>query len=165
MRGVTVDLKGFTADYYRNMSFAQMTPVLETLKLIRQQGKWLEIVNLIVPTMNDDMSNIREMCEWVMSNLGPDVPVHFTRFFPAYKMNHLPPTPIKTLEEAIRIAVVAGIRYVYIGNVPGHKYNSTYCPECKKKIISRTHFVVHQVDIQDSKCRFCGHQIPGLWEL
>jgi pyruvate formate lyase activating enzyme len=165
MRGVTVDLKGFTADYYRNMSFARMTPVLETLKLIKQQGKWLEIVNLMVPTMNDNMSSVKEMCEWVMANLGPDVPVHFIRFFPAYKMNHLPATPIKTLEEARKIAADAGVKYVYIGNVPGHKYNSTYCPECKNKIISRTHFAVHQVKIKNSKCSFCGYRIPGLWEL
>jgi len=164
MKGVTVDLKGFTADYYRNMSFARMTPVLETLKLIKQQGKWLEIVNLIVPTMNDDMANIKEMCGWIMDNLGPDVPIHFTRFFPAYKMKHLPPTPIRILEEARDSAAEAGMRYVYIGNVPGHKYNSTLCPECRKKIISRTHFAVHQVDIKKSKCTYCGYRIPGIWE-
>lgn len=165
MRGVTVDLKGFTADYYRNMSFARMTPVLETLMLIKQQGKWLEIVNLMVPTMNDDMSDVREMCEWITANLGPDVPVHFIRFFPAYKMKHLPPTPVKTLEEARKIAADTGIRYAYIGNVPGHKYNSTYCPACRNNIISRTHFAVHKVNIKNSKCSFCGNRIPGLWEL
>ena len=163
MKGVTVDLKGFTADYYRNMSFARMTPVLETLALIKQQEKWLEIVNLIVPTMNDAMSNIEGMCRWIKKNLGPDVPIHFTRFFPTYKMKHLPPTPIKTLEDARKLAAEAGIRYVYIGNVPGHKYNSTFCPECKKKVISRSHFAVHQVDIIKGKCRYCGYQIPGIW--
>jgi pyruvate formate lyase activating enzyme len=165
MKGVTVDLKGFTADYYRNMSFAKMTPVLETLILIKEQGKWLEVVNLIVPTMNDNMADIKEMCEWINENLGPDVPIHFIRFFPAYKMQHLPPTPVRTLEQARKIAVQAGMRYVYVGNVPGHKYNSTYCPECKKKIISRTHFAVQQVNIKDDKCSYCGHRIPGIWEL
>ena len=100
MKAVTVDLKGFTADYYRNMSFARMTPVLETLKLIKEQGRWLEIVNLVVPTMNDNLDDIEEMCRWIGENLGHDVPLHFSRFFPAYKMKHLPPTPMKTLEKA-----------------------------------------------------------------
>jgi pyruvate formate lyase activating enzyme len=165
MNGVTVDLKGFTAEYYRDVSFARMKPVLETLQLIKEQGKWLEIVNLIVPTLNDNMDSIREMCGWIMENLGPDVPIHFNRFSPAYKMMHLPPTPVKTLEEARDIAAEAGIRYVYIGNVPGHKYNSTFCPECKKKIIGRVHFAVRFVDIQKSKCKNCGNPIPGIWDL
>ncbi len=163
MKGVTVDLKGFTADYYRNVSFAKMTPVLETLKLIKEQGRWLEIVNLVVPTMNDNLSDIREMCQWIVENLGPEIPLHFSRFFPAYKMKYLPPTPIKTLEKAQQIATAAGLHYVYIGNVPGHKFNSTYCPQCKKKIISRSHFFVHSVQLQADRCKYCDHPIPGLW--
>jgi pyruvate formate lyase activating enzyme len=164
MKGVTVDLKGFTADHYRDVSFARMKPVLKTLQVIKEQGKWLEIVNLIVPTLNDNMTNIRGMCGWIMENLGPDVPLHFVRFFPAYKMTHLPPTPIKTLEEARDIAAEAGIQFIYIGNVPGHKNNSTFCPQCKKKIISRRHFAVRYVSIQNSKCQNCDYPIPGIWE-
>jgi pyruvate formate lyase activating enzyme len=164
MKGVTVDLKGFTADYYRDVSFASMKPVLKTLELIKGQGKWLEIVNLIVPTLNDNMASIREMCGWIVENLGPDVPVHFIRFFPAYKMMHLPPTPVKTLEEARDIAEERGIRFTYIGNVPGHKHNSTFCPQCKKKIISRRHFAVRNIAIQNSKCQNCGYPVPGIWE-
>jgi pyruvate formate lyase activating enzyme len=114
--------------------------------------------------MNDNMATIKEMCGWIVENLGPDVPIHFNRFSPAYKMKHLPPTPLTTLEEAGKIAAEAGIRYIYIGNAPGHEFNSTYCPECKKKIISRTHFAVHRVDITKGKCSFCGYQIPGIWE-
>lgn len=164
MRGVTVDLKGFTADYYKDVSFALMTPVLDTLKLIKKEGKWLEIVNLIIPTLNDNMKSIREMCIWIRGNLGADVPVHFIRFFPAYKMTHLPPTPVKTLEQARDTAVKEGIRFVYIGNVPGHKYNSTFCPGCDKKIISRVHFSVIDIDIKYGRCKHCGYSIPGLWD-
>jgi pyruvate formate lyase activating enzyme len=164
MQGVTVDVKGFTADYYKDVSFARMKPVLKTLKVIKEKGKWLEIVNLIVPTLNDNMADIREMCGWVMDHLGPDVPVHFVRFFPAYKMKHLPPTPVKTLEEARDIAAETGIRFVYIGNVPGHENNSTFCPQCRKKIISRRHFAVQHVAIQNGKCGYCGYPVPGIWE-
>jgi pyruvate formate lyase activating enzyme len=164
MKGVTVDLKGFTADYYRDVSFARMTPVLNTLQLIKEQGKWLEIVNLIVPTLNDDMSQIKEMSSWIMANLGPDVPLHFTRFFPAYKMKRLPPTPVKTLEQAREIAAAAGIRFVYIGNVPGHKYNSTFCPQCNNMIIGRRHFAVRRIALKKGHCGSCGYQVPGIWE-
>lgn len=165
MRGVTVDLKGFTAEHYRDTSFAEITPVLNTLKTIKTSGKWLEIVNLVIPTLNDDMKKIREMCIWIKENLGQDVPLHFTRFFPAYKMSHLPPTPVKTLEQARDIAVKEGIRFVYIGNVPGHKYNSTFCPKCDKKIISRIHFSITDINIKNGKCKYCGYPIPGLWEI
>lgn len=164
MLGVTVDLKGFTADFYRDVSFSKMEPVLETLKLIKKEGVWLEIVNLIIPTLNDNMENIKQMCKWIVENLGKDVPVHFNRFFPAYRMQHLSPTPIGTLDKAREIAIKEGIRFVYIGNAPGHKYNSTYCPECNKQIIRRTHFTVHEVRIKKGKCEFCGYQIPGIWK-
>jgi pyruvate formate lyase activating enzyme len=164
MKGVTVDLKGFTADYYRNVSFARMTPVLNTLSLIKREGKWLEIVNLLIPTFNDDMEHIREMCIWIRENLGTEVPLHFTRFYPAYKMKHLPPTPVKTLEKARDTAVAEKIKFVYIGNVPGHKYNSTFCPECKNKIISRTHFSVHNVKLKNGRCKYCDYPVPGIWE-
>ncbi|NOR25633.1 MAG: AmmeMemoRadiSam system radical SAM enzyme [Desulforhopalus sp.] len=165
MKGVTVDLKGFTADYYKDVSFASMTPVLNTLKLIKQEGKWLEIVNLLVPTLNDDMKLIHEMCVWIRENLGPEVPVHFSRFFPAYKMKHLPPTPVKTLEKARKTAIAEGIKFVYIGNVPGHKYNSTFCPECGKKIISRIHFSVRSVKLKNGRCKYCNYPVPGIWDL
>jgi len=163
MRGVTLDLKGFTADYYKGMSSAQITPVLETLKLIKREGKWLEIVNLMLPTLNDDMTTVQEMCNWIRENLGADVPLHFTRFFPAYRMTHLLPTPVKTLESAREVAVKEGLQFVYIGNVPAHRYNSTFCPKCDRLIIGRLHFSVMTVEIRKGKCRFCGYPISGLW--
>lgn len=161
--GVTIDLKGFSQRAYDNSS-AELEPVLRTLKIIKKEGKWLEIVNLVIPTINDDLEEIRKMCIWIKENLGVDVPLHFSRFFPAYRLTQLPPTPISTLEKAYQIARKVGLNYVSIGNVPGHKYNSTFCPKCGKKLIHRTHFMVLSNDIEDGKCRFCGQEIPGIWK-
>ena len=161
---VTIDLKGFTDEFYQGASSAELEPVLRTLKIIKEEGVWLEIVNLVIPTLNDDPEDIRAMCEWIKENLGPDVPLHFTRFFPAYRLTNLPPTPIETLEMAREIAVDVGLRYVYIGNAPGHKYNSTFCPKCGKVLIHRIHFMVLENNIEEGRCRFCGYEIPGIWE-
>ena len=160
---VTVDLKGFTKKAYDNSS-AELEPVLMTLKIVRQEGKWLEVVNLLIPTINDDYSDIRRMCEWIKENLGEDTPLHFSRFFPNYRLTHLPPTPIATLEKAHKIAVDVGLHYVTIGNVPGHKYNSTFCPRCGKRVIYRVHFQVLENNVRNGRCKFCGYSIPGIWE-
>lgn len=163
MDAVTVDLKGFTDKFYRDITSAELAPVLETLKIIKQEGVWLEVVNLIIPTVNDNESDIRKMCEWIKNNLGAETPLHFSRFSPTYRMTHLSPTPIETLEKAHRIAKEAGLHYVTIGNVPGHKYNSTFCPKCDKKLIERLHFIVRRNNIKDGRCPSCGHKIPGIW--
>lgn len=164
MDAVTVDLKAFTAADYRGIPFYRLEPVLETLRIIKEEGVWLEIVNLVIPTLNDDMTMTRQMCEWVRENLGPEVPVHFSRFSPAYKLTRLPPTPIETLEQAKKTCQEEGIHYVTIGNVPGHEHNSTFCPKCGHTLIHRTHFAVHEVNIKQGRCPICGHQIPGIWE-
>ena len=161
--GVVVDLKGFTQKFYGEISSAELEPVLRALKVIKEEGVWLEITNLIIPTLNDDLRDIRRMCEWIKKNLGPEVPLHFTRFSPAYKLTRLPPTPIETLEAARKIAVEVGLNYVTIGNVPGHKFNSTFCPRCKKRLIHRIHFTVLSNNIEEGKCRFCREEIPGIW--
>jgi len=158
----TIDLKGFTKKAYDNSS-ARLDPVLRTLKAIKQGGKWLEVVNLVIPTINDDPGDIRRMCEWIKENLGVETPLHFSRFFPNYKLTQLSPTPMKTLEEAHGIASDVGLHYATIGNAPGHKYNSTFCPECGKKVIHRVHFQVLKMDMEGGKCKFCGHEIPGIW--
>ncbi len=161
---VKIDLKGFTESFYREVSSAELQPVLETLRILKQEGVYFEIVNLVVPTLNDDPEETKKMCEWIRDNLGEDVPFHFSRFSPSYRFPHLPATPIKTLESAARIARKAGLKYVYIGNVPGHEFNSTFCPRCKKRLIHRIHFSVLKNNIEDGKCSFCGHTIPGVWE-
>jgi len=163
MDGVTVDLKAFTEKFYNEISSSMLEPVLHTLKTVKSYGRHLEIVNLMIPTLNDDPREIREMCVWIKKNLGKDTPLHFTRFFPQYKLTNLPPTPVVTLERAHRIAKEEGLEYVYIGNVPGHEMNSTFCPACKKKIIHRTHFSVSAKEVKNGKCRFCGYPIVGIW--
>ena len=160
---VTIDLKGFTKEAYQNSS-AELEPVLETLKTIKQEGIWLEIVNLVIPTINDDPEDIERMCEWIRDNLGDDVPLHFSRFFPSYKLLHLSPTPIETLVKAYKIAKAVGLHYVTVGNVPGHIYNSTFCPECKEILIHRVHFAVLVNNIINGRCKFCNHKIPGIWD-
>jgi len=161
--GVTIDLKGFTGKFYSQISSAKLEPVLDTLKNIKESGVHLEIVNLIIPTHNDNLQDIRRMCSWIRENLGEEVALHFTRFFPAHKLTTLPPTPVSRLEEAYGIAREIGLKYVYIGNVPGHAYNSTFCPKCNKRLIHRTHFTVLKNNIRDGKCKFCGAEVPGIW--
>jgi pyruvate formate lyase activating enzyme len=163
MDGVTVDLKAFSQKFYRDISESRLEPVLETLKTIKGANKHIEIVNLIIPTLNDQMDDIEKMCRWIVGNLGKDTPLHFTRFSPSYKMTTLPFTPITTLEEARSIAMGQGMEYVYIGNVVGHPANSTYCPKCHKKLIERTHFIVLRNHVKDGLCPFCKEKIPGIW--
>jgi pyruvate formate lyase activating enzyme len=163
MDAVTVDLKAFTPEFYRMVSSSELEPVLRTLGQVHRSGVHLEIVNLVIPTLNDSPDDIRRMCRWICDNLSIEVPLHFTRFFPNYKLTSLPPTPIETLENAARIADEEGLHYVYVGNCPGHERNSTFCPQCGRRIVERVHFGVVSLDMQEGKCRFCGHSIPGIW--
>ena len=160
---VKIDLKGFSEKFYEEVSSATLKPVLESMITVKKEKVWLEIVNLIVPTLNDDPKMIDEMCQWIRKNLGVDTPLHFTRFFPNYKLTHPSPTPISTLESAYEIAKKSGLRYVYIGNVPGHIHNSTYCPSCNRKVVGRTHFDVVEMNITNGKCKFCNFPIQGRW--
>lgn len=158
-----IDLKGFTEEFYKNVCSAQLKPVLEAIKTMKKMNVWIEITNLIIPTLNDDMNKIKEMCEWIVKNLGNDVPLHFSRFFPYYKLMHLPPTPIETLTKAYDIAVKTGIKYVYVGNIITDKYENTHCPKCKKLLIERTAFFVKQNNIENNKCKFCKEKIAGVF--
>jgi pyruvate formate lyase activating enzyme len=158
-----IDLKGFTENYYRELCGGELTPVLETLKTLKQEKVHLEITNLIIPTKNDEMSVIREMCLWIKKELGPDTPIHFSRFYPLYKLRTLPPTPVSTLEKAREEALAAGLEYVYVGNIPGHAGESTFCPKCKKMVIQRTGYMVGEINVKAGKCKYCGKPIPGIW--
>ncbi len=164
MDGVTVDLKAFANEFYQEISQAELAPVLKTLKIIKEEEVHLEIVYLVIPTLNDDMEKIKDACIWIKDNLGKDIPLHFTRFFPNYKLTRLPPTPIRTLERAREIAREVGLRYVYIGNVSGHEGNNTYCPNCKKRLIYRIGYTVVKNEIKNGSCPFCDYQIPGIWK-
>jgi pyruvate formate lyase activating enzyme len=161
---VKIDLKGFSETFYEEVCSATLAPVLESLHIVKKEKVWLEIVNLVIPTLNDDPELINEMCRWFKENLGLDTPLHFTRFFPNYKLTHLSPTPVSTLESAYEIAKKNGLRYVYIGNVPGHIRNSTFCPFCHRKVIHRTNFDISEVKVVRGKCKFCNAPLDGKWE-
>jgi pyruvate formate lyase activating enzyme len=160
-----IDLKGFSEEYYQKICGAHLQPVLDTLVTLHKQGVWLEITNLILPGENDDPEMIKAMCQWIMANLGPDVPLHFSRFYPTYQLKNLPPTQIRTLEQARDIAISAGIHYVYIGNVIGHPGESTYCPNCHKTVVKRVGFSVIETHITAGKCAYCGYPIAGRWGI
>jgi len=159
------DLKGYSDTFYRQYCLGKLSPVLESLKIMQKEKVWIEITNLIIPTVNDDFKMIRQMCRWIKENLGSEVPLHFSRFFPAYRMTHLPPTPVETLEKAREIALAEGIKYVYIGNIPGHPAQNTYCPRCKRIVIERAGYYVAQNNLKEGKCKFCGQKIPGIWKF
>lgn len=159
---VKVDLKAFQEGFYRDLCDGTLEPVLETLEILRETGIWYEIVYLVVPTLNDNMDEIGQMSEWIRSRLGPEVPVHFTRFHPTYKIQNLPATPVSTLEKARRVALDAGLHFVYLGNVVGHEGESTYCPSCGERVIHRVGYRVLENRIRESRCP-CGDRIPGVW--
>jgi len=161
---VKIDLKGFSEEFYKEACSATLKPVLESLLIVKNENVWLEIVNLVIPTLNDGPESINEMCRWIKENLGVDTPLHFTRFHPDYKLIHPSPTPVSTLESAYEIAKKNGLRYVYIGNVPGHIYNSTFCPFCNRKVIHRTNFNILEMNVVDGKCKFCNSPIEGIWK-
>jgi pyruvate formate lyase activating enzyme len=161
---IKIDLKGFNEDFYDRVCDGTLQPVLDTIKTIHQEAIHLEIVNLVVPTLNDDVDELRELAGWIVDNVGRDVPTHFSRFQPLYQLLNLPPTPVESLEAAREIAMDAGINYVYIGNVPGHPANNTYCAHCGEPIIVREGFAVLEYHLIDGNCEYCGHPIPGVWQ-
>ena len=158
-----IDLKAFTQDFYGSVSSGILRNVLQSLKIIKEQGVWLELTNLVIPTLNDDHTQIKQMCEWVCKNLGTEVPIHFSRFHPTYKLTSLPPTSTTALVNARNIAIAAGLKYLYIGNLPGHKAESTFCPDCNKILIKRAGYIVQENLIKKNKCPECGTQITGIW--
>lgn len=160
---VKVDLKSFSEEYYRDIVNGELQPVLDALKIIHESGKWLEIVYLVVPTLNDSDEELHQLSRWVRDELSPDVPVHFTRFHPSYLLTNLPPTPVSTLEKARSIAIDEGLNYPYVGNVPGNDGENTYCPSCGEIVIRRFGFRIQELQISDGKCKHCGYAIPGIW--
>jgi pyruvate formate lyase activating enzyme len=161
---IKIDLKGFNERFYRKVVGGDLKYVLDALKELHDLGVLTEVVNLIVPGLNDDTKEISRMCKWIYDNLGPDTPVFFSRFTPQYRLGNLPVTPIETLENARKIAMDAGLRYVYLGNVPGHPGENTYCPVCGRMLIRRYGYDILENNIKKSKCVFCGKDIPGIWD-
>ncbi len=162
MDAADVDLKAFTEDFYSKICGGRLRPVLDALVTLRKGGVWIEITNLVIPSLNDDLKKIRGMCDWIVRYLGADTPLHLSRFFPQYKLKDLPPTPFETLRDARKAAKDAGLNYVYIGNVRGEAEN-TFCTRCGKVVIERMGYFVKQYNLSAGKCRFCGMSVPGVW--
>ena len=159
-----IDLKSFDDKIYRRLNAGRLEPVLRTLKILKEYGVWIEITNLVIPNWTDDMDMIRKMCQWLVDNGFAENPLHFSRFHPTYKLPDVPSTPVSTLEKAIEVAKQAGMKYVFIGNVWGHEAESTYCPNCGRKVIGRVGFSVTEYNLEGGKCKFCGTPIAGVWE-
>ncbi|MGC2197614.1 MAG: AmmeMemoRadiSam system radical SAM enzyme [Terriglobales bacterium] len=161
---IKIDLKALSPKYYQEVVNGELKPVLDTLLTIRRQGTWTEIVYLVVPTLNDSDNEFRALARWIKSELGTEVPIHFTRFYPLYRLRNLPPTPLETLQRAKAIADAEGLHYVYIGNIPGHTAENTYCPKCRRLLIERAGFTIVQMNLRKGKCQYCQHAIPGRWQ-
>jgi len=163
LTGVKIDFKAFTEKFYRDMCMGHLKPVLTTLETLKEIGIWFELVVLIVPTLNDSQDEIKQMSKWVIDHLGPDVPMHFTRFHPTYRVTNLPRTPVSTLEQCRKIALDAGVHYVYAGNVPMHPGENTYCHSCQTELIRRVGYRIASNRIKDGACPKCHTKIPGIW--
>jgi len=157
-----IDFKGDN-DFYKKIAGAWAKPVQETLIALKRKKVWLEVTNLIVPTLNDSAQKIKWLVDWILDNLGEDVPLHFSAFWPTYKLMHLPSTSLQTLKNARRIAMKAGLLYVYTGNLPYEEGNNTYCPRCGKVLIKRSGFYVIENLLERGKCP-CGEKIAGVWK-
>jgi pyruvate formate lyase activating enzyme len=158
-----IDLKAITESTYLKLAGAKLQPVLDSLKVYRDSGVWLEITNLIIPNYTDKPEEIRQMCKWLANNGFTKTPIHFSRFFPMYKLEQLPPTPVELLDTAAKIAAEEGLKYVYTGNVPGREQADTKCPNCGKEQIVRQGFTIISNKIKEGNCFSCGKKIDGIW--
>jgi len=164
LTAIKVDLKAFTEKFYRDTCSGRLQPVLDALMVLKSVGIHLELVVLIIPTLNDSPEEIRKMSKWVVANLGADVPMHFTRFHKMYRLKNLPDTPVATLETARKVALDAGVHYAYAGNVWGHPGENTYCHSCGQMLIRRLGFrVVFNRIGSAGVCPKCKRRIPGVW--
>jgi len=157
-----VDLKAFRDEFYRQQCGARLQPVLDSLRLMKQQGIWVEITTLVIPGLNDDPGELRELAAFIAQELGVDTPWHVSRFHPMYKMLDRGSTPVQTLERAWAIGKEVGLRYVYLGNVLGAREEHTYCWNCGKRVIARFGFSVRERRVRDGKCEYCGAAIDGV---
>ena len=163
MDAANIDLKGFSDSFYQQVTGARLRPVLDTISYaVHETNVWVELTTLLLPGYNDASSDLREMCRWIVTELGPDVPLHFTAFHPDNRMRDLPRTPRRTLARARAIAQEEGLHYVYTGNIEDPDGQTTYCPNCKSPVIRRDRYTIDSYDLDaEGRCRVCGTQIPG----
>ena len=161
--GANIDLKSISDDFYKKICRARVKPVLESLKILKQENVWIEITNLLIPGLNDSNGDIKKLVDWVKDNLGLEIPIHFTAFYPTHKLTHLPRTSLSTLKRARGLALDAGIKYVYTGNLPDEEGNCTFCPKCKKLLIKRSWFSITENNLKKGKCPSCNEKIDGVW--
>ncbi len=159
-----VDLKAFTDKYYKELCGAGLKHVQATLKLMKSLGVFLEVTTLIVPGLNDDLSELNDLAAFIAQDLGPETPWHISRFHPTYKLTDRPSTPVQTLTMAREIGLKAGLKYVYTGNVPGNAAENTFCYSCGQTVIERWGFQVENLPLKNGKCTKCGSEIDGVWE-
>jgi AmmeMemoRadiSam system radical SAM enzyme/AmmeMemoRadiSam system protein B/AmmeMemoRadiSam system protein A len=165
MDAANVDLKAFSEQFYHQLTYSHLQPVLNTLRWLKHESDvWFEITNLVIPDQNDSPDELRRMCDWILENVGPDVPVHFSAFHPDFRMQDLPPTPPPTLQMARRIALEQGIHYAYVGNVDDVTNQSTYCPNCQGLLIERNWYDLGVYHLQGNRCRHCGAEIAGRFD-
>lgn len=164
LKAIKIDLKAFTQSFYADICEGQLQPVLDTLKRLAGSGVWYEIVVLLIPSLNDSTDEIKRMSEWIVKELGQNVPLHFSRYHPMYKLRNIAPTPVDTLRRARQTAVDQGINFVYIGNVPGEESQNTICPFCKAMLIRRYQYSILENNITAGHCKKCGKPIPGVWD-
>ncbi|MBN1432547.1 MAG: AmmeMemoRadiSam system radical SAM enzyme [Methanomicrobiaceae archaeon] len=160
-----VDLKSFSDDFYRNICGARLQPVLDSTIRAKELGMHIETVTLVIPGVNDSMEEMSGLVSWVIENLGPEIPMHFTAFHPDFRMTDVPATPVKTLENIHDMAVEKGVQYVYTGNIPTHPYNNTYCYECGSLLIERSGFTGAVRGLDGDACSKCGTKIPIVMDI
>lgn len=160
--GANIDLKGFSEGFYKKVCFADLSKVLETIRMHKRLGIWIELTTLIIPGHNDKKEELKGIAGFIANDLGPEVPWHVSAFYPTYKLLDAPRTPPETLVEARQIGLDAGLRYVYVGNVPGLEGEHTYCYHCKKPVIKRYGYTVAEYHLEGGACTFCGTPIDGV---
>ena len=158
-----VDLKSIRDEHYRKICKAKLQPVLDTITRLKQAGVWLEVTTLVIPGDNDSESELKQIAEFIKS-VGVDIPWHVTAFYPAFKMLDYPPTPAATLQKAREIGLNAGLRYVYMGNVPAEGGENTYCYACQELVIERSGYAIRSFNLKDGRCPKCQAKIDGVWE-
>lgn len=161
---VRIDLKSMSDAFYRDVCDASLAPVLRSLEVAKAMGLELEVIHLVIPTLNDRDEDLEAVCRWIRENLGRETPLHFSRFFPQYRLINLPPTPVSTLEKGREIARAAGLDFIYIGNILDESASTTFCPGCGEPLIRRRGYDVLENKLQAGACPACGHNIYGVWK-